>query len=275
MYTLTATYTIKKWLDSNLKKYEINSSNKYITNAYSGKTTKGDNFSIKVYTSNIITIEGSLKKRIYEKLIFASDEHNYEGMDEVGVGDFFGPVVYVSIKMDENSLHKLSKSFFPIKDSKKLDNLEIINIYNTLKNDITFKKQIVFDKDVPTNLNSVGQKTFYHNKNIIDLKDKLIIDLFTTEKAFYKYSSELNLTWNNDLILETKADGKYLSVALASIFARAIFLEEIEKLSKKYDFQFPLGATNVLPAAREFCQRYSKKELSLFAKTSFKTFNEI
>ncbi len=92
---------------------------------------------------------------------------------------------------------------------------------------------------------------------------------------FAKYSNTLNLTWPDNLLLETKADGKFISVALASIFARAIFIKEMEILENKYDFTFPYGANNVVNPGKEFVKLYSKDELATFCKTSFKTFDEI
>jgi ribonuclease HIII len=99
--------------------------------------------------------------------------------------------------------------------------------------------------------------------------------LFTTEKSFYQYSKNLNITWPKDIILQTKADSHFMTVALASIIARALFLIEMDKLNKKYNMIFPLGAGNVIPTAKKFVKQYSKDELSTFCKTTFKTFNEI
>ena len=275
MYTLLATPNMIKWLDKNMKQFEEFNPNKYVTKCYIGKTKEGGTFNINLFTTNTITISGSLKKRIYEQLFKQCGEENFIGCDEVGVGDFFGPVVYVSVSFDKDIIELLSKLNLQIRDSKKLDDQEIIDIYKQVVDIVPFSSQICFDSQIDDNLNSIGQKVYFHHQNVLNQKKRIIIDLFTTENSFYKYSKELNITWPNDIILKTKADSIYMTVALASIIARALFLIEMDKLNKKYQIIFPLGAGNVLPTARKFVDLYSKEELATFCKTSFKTFNEI
>jgi ribonuclease HIII len=138
---------------------------------------------------------------------------------------------------------------------------------------LDFRKQIVYDSELPENLNNVAQKVYFHHENVSE--NPAIIDLFTTEKSFFKYSNELSLKWSDDLILETKADGIYFSVALASIIARAIFLIEMGRLEDKYKMKLPLGAGNVIETGRKFIDQYGRDELAKFCKTTFKTFNEL
>ena len=274
MYTILGTPKMIKWLDDNLKKYEEYNSNEYVVKSYSGKTIDGGSFCFKLYNSNLITINGSLKDRMYKALFLECGEENYTGCDEVGVGDFFGPTVYVSVTLTSKAINFLADKNLPIRDSKKLTDQEIIDIYKIIIGNVDFSQQIVFDSEIDSNLNSIAQKSFYHNENVKG-KDNVIIDLFTTEKSFYKYTNDLNLKWGENLILQTKADSIYMSVALASIIARALFLIEMDKLNKKYQMIFPFGAGNVLPTAREFVSKYSKDELATFCKITFKTFDEI
>ncbi len=274
MYTLLATPKMKNWLFTELGQYQVTNLNKYIVSSYSGVTESNETFKINLYSTNIITINGSLKKRIYEKLFLNVGEVNLSGCDEVGVGDFFGPTVYVSVFFDEETIKKLSSLHLPIRDSKKLTDYEIFKIYNKVHSFLTFSSQIVYDANLVHGLNSIAQKTYYHHQNVKD-DNHTIIDLFTTEKSFYKYSEQLNLTWPPITILETKADSIYMSVALASIIARALFLLEIAKLNDKYNMTFPLGCNNVKIFANDFIELYSKEELATFCKTTFKTFDEV
>ncbi len=274
MYTLLATPKMKNWLFTELGQYQVTNSNKYIVSSYSGTTESNDTFKINLYSSNIITINGSLKNRIYEKLFLNVGEVNLSGCDEVGVGDFFGPTVYVSVFFDEETVKKLSFLHLPIRDSKKLTDYEIFKIYNNVHSFLNFNSQIVYDANLVKDLNSIAQKTYYHHQNVKD-DDYTIIDLFTTEKSFYKYSEQLNLTWPPTTVLETKADSIYMSVALASIIARALFLLEMDKLNEKYNMTFPLGCSNVKNFANDFIELYSKEELATFCKTTFKTFDEV
>ncbi len=274
MISVIATKQAQNWLETNLAQYKYYPTLSYATCGYKGRYPDGD-FDIIVYNTNLCTIKGSFANRIYRQLILNSGEYDYTGCDEVGVGDFFGPVVFASIKLNRESLIYLSETPVNIKDSKKLSDDEILEIYSKLKDNISHNFQVVYDQYVDDNLNSISMKSYYHNQNLITTKTNAIIDLYTTENSFNKYTKQLNLTWPTPLILETKADSKFVSVALASIFARAKFIQEMDNLESKYDYNFPYGANNVLPTAREFVKDYSKEELATFCKTSFKTFDEI
>ncbi len=277
MLTIVATKTMQNWLETNLSKYAVNTNNKNITKQYQTTTSKGEKFIIKLYTSGTLTIEGNISERIYTSLIQNCGEENYVGCDEVGVGDFLGPTVYVSVKIDQNAIEAISKTAYPIRDSKKLSDDQIKEIYQTLVHDVEHHSQIVYDSQLEPGLNSIAQKVNYHFENVFDYEQEIVVvDLFTTENAFYKYSSELHCEWPTNLILETKADGKYLSVALASIFARAIFLGEMAKLEAKYGMRLQLGAgAPAKECGQQVIRQHSKAELATFAKTTFKTFNEL
>ncbi len=271
MYSIINKKEIDTFLSKELSQFKVNPSNKTIKDMY-----VSDRFTIAVYNSNTLLINGELEDRIYTKLLSIVEENKYLGCDEVGVGDFFGPTVYCSVRLDQEIIKKLSTSFINIKDSKKFKDEEIMDVYSKLKSIVDYQVEVVFDKDID-NLNSIEQKMIYHNKNTLKFNnvDTCVIDLFTTENSFNKYTQKYNLKWNDNLILETKADSKFYSVAIASIIARGVFLEEMDKLNKKYDMIFPLGSVNVKKTASEFIKRYSKEELATFAKTSFKTFDEI
>ncbi len=271
MYSIINKKEIDTFLSKELSKFKVNPSNKTIKDMY-----VSDRFTIAVYNSNTLLINGELEDRIYTKLLSLVEEDKYLGCDEVGVGDFFGPTVYCSVRLDQEIIKKLSTSYINIKDSKKFKDEEIMEVYSKLKSIVDYQVEVVFDKDID-NLNSIEQKMVYHNKNTLKFNnvDTCVIDLFTTENSFNKYTQKYNLKWNDNLILETKADSKFYSVAIASIIARGVFLEEMDKLNKKYDMVFPLGSVNVKKTGSEFIKRYSKEELATFAKTSFKTFDEI
>ncbi len=279
MLTIIATPKITKWLEKNLNKYAQSSTNKTINQIYETTTSKGESFKITVYNNGTLTIQGNIKERIYQRLISQCGEDNFIGCDEVGVGDFLGPTVYVAVKFNQSTIEQLAQTNLPIRDSKKLTDEQIKYVFETTNQFIEYSSQIVYDYQIE-NLNSIGQKVYYHHQNVTTTADKLdntiVIDLFTTVKSFYKYSKDLQITWSDNIILETKADNKFLTVALASIYARAIFLAEMDKLETKYNFSLPLGAgAKPKAAAQEFINQYSKDELATFCKTSFKTFNEI
>jgi ribonuclease HIII len=69
-----------------------------------------------------------------------------------------------------------------------------------------------------------------------------VIDAFTSRQNYEKYlKNEVN-HFDNPLTLEEKAEGKYLAVAVSSIIARNLFLENLDKLSQEVQYKLPSGA---------------------------------
>ena len=260
MLVLTLNKNMQNYLLLNYKKYEENTIDKNLNKLYLKNDTQ-----LKWYKTNIITITGKNEKSIYEELFLECNEDNFVGCDEVGIGDYFGPEVYVSVKLTKKSILKLAKLYLPIKDSKKLKNEEIFKICNELNKFLEYKYKINYDDNLE---NSVSRKVLFHHQNLFS-NEKTIIDLFTTINSFNKYSKEKNLKWPDNLILEHKADSKFICVALASILARGIYLSEIKKLEKKYKIKLPLGNNFDKIYIYEFIKKHGEDELKKIAKTSF------
>ncbi len=261
-----------EFLNSTISKYETRPSGKYVQREYAHPK-----FNIKIYTTGTLTVQGSKEFDIYRKLISMTDEANTTGSDEVGVGDFFGPTVYATIKLTDQSLAYISEHLLTIKDSKKMTDEEMTNLFeNHINGNIEYEVVIAYDSQIPDHLNSIEQKSYYHNQLVNKYPDcrYSVVDLYTTENNFFKVDRKLGLSWPNKLILETKADGKYYTVALASIVARYFFIKEMDKLDKKYNYHFSYGA-NVAKEAQIVADMIGKDELAKFCKTSFKTFKEL
>lgn len=272
MEILIAKPKMELYLKDNISKYEITPKTKYIKTEY-----LHPKFNIKIYNTGTMTVNGIKKEDIYEKMLEYTCEEETLGSDEVGVGDFFGPTVYACVSLDKKAINYISDNHLVIKDSKKMTDDEIIELYEKhLKDNFDYQVKIVYDCELEPGQNSIEQKSFYHNKliNRYDSKKEAVIDLYTTENNFWKVSEKLQLKWNQELVLETKADGKYYTVALASIIARYHFIQEMKKLNKKYKINFPYGA-NVLNKAQEVANLIGKEEMAKFCKTTFKTFKEI
>lgn len=274
MQTLTCTQTILKNIENNdfLKQFQVSPSRDYIYREFDLQEYKTK---IIIYKNNTLSITGKYEKTFFNLFLDYANEVNYQGLDEVGVGDFFGPTVYVCVKLTQKALEKLKQIDVDIRDSKKINNDKIIEYGKKLANCVDYNYKIVYDKEIEHRLNSIEQKLYYHNQNLFEETSETIVDLFTTEKSFYNYSSKMNLIWPKNIILEEKADSKYLAVAIASIIARAIFLTEMCKIQKRYNkVKIPLGA-NVKKEVNEFVKVYGIEELEKFCKTSFKTFSEV
>lgn len=272
MQVMIAKPQMIQFLNETISKYETRPSGKYVEQEFAHPK-----FNIKIYTTGTMTVQGSKEYDIYTKLMEHTGEVESSGSDEVGVGDFFGPTVYCSVKLTGKSIEYIKNNFLVIKDSKKMTDDEIFELYqNHIKGNIDYHVEIVFDKDLPDGLNSIEQKSYYHSKLLSNFSDLryAVVDLYTTENNFHKVTAKLGLSWPNNLVLETKADGKYYSVALASIIARYYFVCEMDKLDEKYNYHFSYGA-NVAKEAQIVADLIGKDEMAQFCKTTFKTYKEL
>lgn len=268
MRMIIANEKVREWLDIMY--------NRFAVDGYSAIDYEHHTFKIRLYTNNTLMIQGSEEENIFDQILEVSGEDNYIGCDEVGVGDFFGPSVFVTVRMNDDVKKLIKDNNIPIRDSKKIKDEEIMRIYDVLQDKVEFQSTIIYDKDTDKSMNSVRQKVYYHRQNVLKFKDydQVVIDLFTTPGSFYEHSLYLGFIWKKEII-EFKADSNYLCVALASILARAIFLKEMNKLKKKYDLNFNYGSVHVHEQAREFIKRYSKEELGEFCKVSFVTYKDL
>lgn len=124
--------------------------------------------------------------------------------------------------------------------------------------------------------NAVSVKVALHNQAIFLLlqsgakPDKIVIDAFTSEKNYQKYlKNELN-RFDFPITLEEKAEGKYLAVAVSSIIARNLFLENLDKLSQEVGYTLPSGAgAKSDQVATKLLQAYGDQALQATAKYHF------
>ncbi|WOO86392.1 hypothetical protein RZE82_04605 [Mollicutes bacterium LVI A0039] len=272
MQVMIAKPQMLEFLNTTISKYETRPSGKYVIQEFAHPK-----FNIKVYNTGTMTVSGSKEFDIFTKLLKYTNEEYSSGSDEVGVGDFFGPTVYCCVKLTPESLAYIAANNLVIKDSKKMTDDEIFELFEKhLKDNIEYHVAVAFDRDIPRELNSIEQKSYYHNQLTSKFTDLryAVIDLYTTENNFHKVTTKLNLTWPKPLVLETKADSKYYSVALASIIARYHFVVEMDKLDLKYNYHFPYGA-NVAKEAQVVADLLGKEEMAKFCKTTFKTFDAL
>ena len=125
--------------------------------------------------------------------------------------------------------------------------------------------------------NAVSVKVALHNQAIYLLLNKgvqaerIVIDAFTTAKNYQKYVKAEKNQVTQAIELEEKAEGKYLSVAVSSIIARNLFLQNLEDLGKELGFNLPSGAgAKSDQVAARLIQIYGMKALDYCAKLHFK-----
>lgn len=203
------------------------------------------------------------------------------GVDEVGKGDYFGPLVVVACFVDENFVKKAH--LLGVGDSKKFADSRIMKMYSEMKDYPYYYSSVVHPVEYAKLLNetkNVGILLARQHSKVIemalkDLRSKkvecmhVVIDQFSSSKD--RVVNELG-ELGRGVALEQHHKGESdIAVASASILARGIFLEEMSRMNSKYDFDFPKGASNVIGKAKEFVSRYGEEELKSVAKVSFKT----
>lgn len=208
------------------------------------------------------------------------------GCDEVGVGEYLGPIVTCCALVSDDQIDQINR--LGVKDSKLLTDDKIVNIANELRKFIKFqifcfdpkKGALEFNQmyDQLKNINAL--KAYMHNAGLILFKQKyginnmIVLDQFVNEKKYYEHLNNYKVTPMIKIdVMEEKAESKYLSVAVASILARAYYLELCKKLLDKINYQGDykkmLGADN---KTFELIKKHIKANPSYNWKKVFKVF---
>lgn len=201
------------------------------------------------------------------------------GTDEVGNGSYFGGLAVVAsfVTPDQHDfLRKLG-----VGDSKTLTDQKIRQIAPILKEKIQHQALLLspskYNEVIGDRYNAVSVKVALHNQAIYLLlqkgaqPEKIVIDAFTSAKNYDKYLAQEANRFSNPISLEEKAEGKYLAVAVSSIIARDLFLENLENLGRELGYQLPSGAgTASDKVASQILQAYGMKGLNFCAKLHFK-----
>ena len=201
------------------------------------------------------------------------------GTDEVGNGSYFGGLAVVAsfVTPDHHAfLRKLG-----VGDSKTLTDQKIRQIAPILKEKIQHQALLLspskYNEVIGDRYNAVSVKVALHNQAIYLLlqkgvqPEKIVIDAFTSAKNYDKYLAQEANRFSNPISLEEKAEGKYLAVAVSSIIARDLFLENLENLGRELGYQLPSGAgTASDKVASQILQAYGMQGLNFCAKLHFK-----
>ena len=204
------------------------------------------------------------------------------GSDEVGTGDYYGPIVVTASYVNKENIPFLIE--LGVKDSKKLSDEQILKIVPKIIKKIPYKTIMLsnaeynerYGKDM--NMNKI--KAVLHNKVLSDMikdnnYDYIVVDQFEPEKSYYNHLNDsANIVKNITFI--TKAEDKCLSVAVSSLISRYIFIKEIDKLGDKYDIFLPKGANYyVEDVGIKLVEKYGKNILKNVAKLNFSNTDRI
>lgn len=206
------------------------------------------------------------------------------GSDEVGTGDYFGPIVVTATYVNKDDVEYLDS--LGVGDSKKIDDDKIRKIAPLIAKRVKYRSTILSNieynekKTDSLNLNKI--KAIMHNKMLYKLineenpiYDYIIVDEFAREARYYEYIKECTEI-QRGITFMTKAEDKNLAVACASIISRYIFLKEFDKLSDELHIPLPKGSgENVDKIGEEIVEKYGEEKLKEIAKLNFKNTQKI
>ena len=207
------------------------------------------------------------------------------GSDEVGTGDYFGPIIVTATLVNKDTRKLLEE--LKIMDSKKMTDEKILRCAPIIMKKIpyvTFTLSNEKFNDLTNkgfNMNKI--KAILHNRVLYELSNKdlpyhkIIVDQFTTPRSYFSYLKQENITDKvTKITFLTKGESKHLSVAAASVISRYIFLQEMDKLSNKYGVTILKGASDkVDEVGKKIVSKYGKVELNKIAKINFKNTEKI
>ena len=204
------------------------------------------------------------------------------GSDEVGTGDYYGPIVVTASFVSKDNIPFLNE--LGVRDSKKLSDEQILKIVPKIIKKIPYKTIMLSNKEYNDNygkdMNMNKIKAVLHNKVLTEMVkdndyDYIVVDQFEPEKSYYNHLSDVPNPLKGITFI-TKAEDKCLSVACSSLISRYIFVKEIDKLGDKYGIFLPKGANYyVEDVGIKLVNKYGEKILHDIAKLNFSNTDRI
>ncbi|MEX2784219.1 ribonuclease HIII [Streptococcus sp. H49] len=260
-------------------------------NSYVVFAAKLEQVTILIYTSGKVVLQGSQVKSVAQKLGLQASSPTKQpdsqkeklsliGSDEVGNGSYFGGLAVVASFVAPEKHDILKK--LGVADSKQLTDSKILQIAPILEREIPYQALFLspqkYNEVVGENKqhNAVSVKVALHNQAIFLLlqkglqPDKIIIDAFTSPRNYQKYLQKESNRFSQAVWLEEKAEAKYLAVAVSSIIARKLFLENLTKLGQDIGYRLPSGAGSQSDmTASKILAAYGMSGLARTAKLHF------
>ena len=237
-------------------------------------------------TKKIEMTDSSKKDKKEKKEVYVDPKIYHSsaiGSDEVGTGDYFGPIVVTSAYVSKENIPALEE--MGVKDSKKLSDEKIMEIVPKIIKLIPYNSIILTNKEynqkysIDINMNKI--KAILHNRVLGNLKEKgypydyIIVDQFAKEYVYYSYLRNSSNVVRGITFL-TKGEDKSLAVACASLISRYIFLKEFDKLGESLGVFLPKGASDTVDEMGvKICKKYGFDKLSEVAKLNFKNTEKI
>lgn len=174
------------------------------------------------------------------------------GSDEVGTGDFFGPIVVTAAYVKREQFDFLKS--IGVRDSKKVTDEKICKMAPEIIAQIPHVTKVLSNpeynqmRDRGINMNQV--KAILHNEVLHQLLKEpqtetklVVVDQFEPPAAYYRHLQDEKEVVN-EITFMTKAEDKCMAVACGSIISRYVFLGEMKRLGQElgYPEGLPFGA---------------------------------
>lgn len=205
------------------------------------------------------------------------------GSDEVGTGDYFGPIVVTASFVAKENIPFLEE--LGVKDSKKMSDEQIMEIVPKIIQKIPYQSMILnnheYNEKYSEDINMNKIKAILHNKVLLKMTKQnvnyeyIIVDEFAKSYIYFNYLRKVPEVVRNITFL-TKGEDKSLAVACASLISRYIFIKEFDKLSQSLGISLPKGAgVKVDEVGRQIVEKYGFEKLKEVAKLNFKNTEKI
>ena len=204
------------------------------------------------------------------------------GSDEVGTGDYFGPIIVSAAYVEKENIPFLEE--LGIRDSKKMTDDKILEVVPLIIKKIPYNSILLSNREYNSNHGNFNMnkiKAILHNKVLFKTKmehpnyEYIVVDQFAEKYVYYSYLKDSNNVVR-DITFLTKAEDQVLSVACASVISRYLFLKEFNKLSNELGINLPKGAgTSVDEVGKVIVQKFGREKLNEIAKLSFKNTDKI
>lgn len=203
------------------------------------------------------------------------------GIDESGKGDFFGPLCVAGVFAEGAQIPLLIK--LGVKDSKALSDAQVLAIAAKMRENGVVHHVVRINpakyNELYSQFRNLNRLLAWGHATVIEALHnltgciKVTIDQFAAESVVELALKRKKITL--ELTQRTKAE-ELPVVAAASIFARAAFLDGLERLRKQYGITLPKGASQAtIKAGQQFIEKHGKEALCQVGKLHFKTYQEV
>ena len=218
-----------------------------LTNEYELLRVKDRDLNLVLYKSGkLVYNENDASIEFLNAILGKEESYDYIlGSDETGKGEWFGPLVVVATALKPGEILELRK--LGVMDSKDIKKPKLLKLAKKMIHMDFIRQSIIirpktynkryqeFNKE-QKNLNDL--MAWAHSKVIQELLDqitfsnaKVVIDKFDFKKTENRLK-KIDKT-NLEIIQKTGGESE-TSVAVASIIAKYLFEQEVDKLDKKY-----------------------------------------